>query len=144
MTATIEIECTTGDVATILRARTKTSTGEEAGDFGEDTRPTGDEVETLIARATASTLAKTGAVPADLVDAAKAVVALRAAMLVELTMFPEQVRSERSAFPEYKTMHDEDVAALLSAMTSSPAGQGPGVYSVMSRTPRTMTSDDPY
>ena len=144
MTATTEIECTTQDVATILRARTKDTTGAETGDFTADTRPTGDEVDALISRATASTLAKTGAVPADLVDAAKALVALRTAMLVELTMFPEQVRSERSAFPEYKAMLDEDTAALVHAMQSSPAGQGPAAYCTMSRTPRTMPSDDPY
>ena len=136
MTTTLEIACTNQDVATLLRARTKDNAGAETGAFDETTRPTGDEVDAFITTATATIVARTGPVPEEYLAAAKHRVALQ----VELTYFPEQIGTDRSAFAEYKTMLDEDTAALIRTLTSSPAGQGAKAYSTMSRTPRTNLS----
>ena len=115
------------EVARLLRARTKDSHGQEVGDWTADTRPTPEEVADLIDQAVGDVLAQLGPlyvvepVPPDslpmlstlVTPAARTLVTLRAAMFVELSYFPEQVNSNRSAYEEYKRLYDDGLAALV-------------------------------
>jgi hypothetical protein len=114
-------------VAAYIRARTKTQGGAEAGTFnpaawwddnsGRGTRPTAEQVETLITLATGKVSNIIGAdVLPEHQDAARDVVALRAAMLTELDYWPEQVNTGRSTYPQLKELWDEAWADLLSSM----------------------------
>src|SRR5262245_46024002 len=110
---------TTTEVARLLRARTKDKNGIEVGDWSVDTRPTPTQVQDLLDMAYGDVVAQAGT--ADVLSgtneqAARTMVALRAAMFVELSYFPEQVRSDRSAYPEYKRLYDDGMRALLDAI----------------------------
>jgi hypothetical protein len=96
------------DVARLLRARTTDSNGTELGDWSEDTRPTAAEVADLIDQAAGPVLARVGRLEseahADLIPAARHLVALGAAMIVA---------SERSAYASYQTEYADCQAALI-------------------------------
>jgi len=83
------------------------------GEWTEDTRPTLEEVNHLLAMAQSIVLGQTGplndetlicASKDDIYTQAATVVALLAAMLVELSYFPEQVQSTRSAYEQYREL----------------------------------------
>jgi hypothetical protein len=93
--STVDITPTVDSVAQILRARTKDDQGQELGTFTAATRPTDVQVSGLIATAQADVIAQTGPLLGVLTqEAARSAVAMRTAMLVELSYFPEQVRNE--------------------------------------------------
>jgi hypothetical protein len=87
---------TTTDVARLLRARTKDATGVELGDWSAETRPTDTEVADLIDQATGPVLAELGRLEdpadperyADLLPAARFLVTLGTACLVEKSYYP--------------------------------------------------------
>lgn len=111
----IEVEYPTQeDVARLLRARTKDDAGVENEAWTDDTRPTAAAVEELIQLAAGDVLSQTGA---ELLErpaaAAKTMIALRAAMFVELSYWPEQVRTDRSAYHEYERLYNDGMEALL-------------------------------
>jgi hypothetical protein len=114
---------TSSDVAALLRARTKDDTGRELGDWSDETRPTASEVDALIAQTADYVAAAIGGVPDRCAGAASQAVLLRTAMLVELSYFPEQVRSDRSPYPELKELAD---TALDSARTCVASGGAAG------------------
>jgi hypothetical protein len=94
-------------VSALLRARTKDSTGLEVGTFNDDTRPTSAQVLSLIDLAVVDVQTILGTSPPDyLADAAKSTATLKAAMYVELSYYPEQVRSDRSAYHDYQQMYE--------------------------------------
>lgn len=109
------------EVGALLRTRTKTgldSGGVELGTFSAETRPTGDEVETLINTATGHVASKVGSTEnlceGYLTSRARGLAATYTAMLVELSYFPEQVSSDRSPYSEYKDLFDEETKSLMS------------------------------
>lgn len=122
----------TTDVARLLRARTKDSHGVELGDWSDETRPTATEVADLIDQALGPVLARVGplvALPEDdpdtysnVIPAARHLVALGAAMLVEKSYFPEQVASERSAYSSYQAEYADCQAALIGEGGSGDGG----------------------
>lgn len=94
---------TVDQVGALLRARTKDDAGNELGTFTEDTRPTAVQVEELIRQAIDTIANKVGnKVPDQLIPETQRLVALRAAMLVEASYFPEQVATGRSIYPIYE------------------------------------------
>lgn len=104
---------TPNDVAALLRARTQDNTDEEQGEWTEDTRPTLAEVERLLAMAQSIVMGQTGPLTPEILICVSAdeimiqaatTVALLAAMLVELSYFPEQVQSSRSAYEQYRDL----------------------------------------
>jgi hypothetical protein len=121
------------DVARLLRARTKDSHGTELGDWSDDTRPTAEEVADLIDQAAGPVLARIGrledAAMADLLPAARHLVTLGAAMLVEKSYFPEQVASERSAYAAYQAEYADCQAALVGDGSGEGGGALPGAAS---------------
>lgn len=126
---------TPDDVAAILRARTKDDTGQELGAWTDATRPTLAEVEHLIALAAGQTTDADGPVDACAL-LCRNVIALQAACLVELSYFPEQVRSDRSAYAELKDLLTDARAAFDTCRASgSPddpgsSGEGYGYHSL--------------
>jgi hypothetical protein len=122
------------DVAAIIRARTQDDDDQEIGTFNEDTRPTGEEVERLIAQAGSVVFGAVGdpgdwtcATADDLVEQAEFWVSMLAAMLVELSYFPEQVRSDRSGFQYYKDLWDDELAGFGVFRSAAIACGGSGV-----------------
>lgn len=120
-------EPTVADVGDLLRIRTRDSNGNTLGTFTADTSPTGDQVERLIDKAVTKVTSKIGvSIPAALEEKAGTVVALRAAMLVELSYFGDQIAAQRSPFNELKTLHDEEWKDLYSDWRDLGADLLPG------------------
>jgi hypothetical protein len=119
-------EATPDDVAALLRARTKDTNGVELGAWTNATRPTLAEVETLIALAAGQITGPDG--PGDTcAPICRSAIAYQAACLIELSYFPEQIRSDRSPYSELKDLLDQAVEALHACVTSgSTDGQGGG------------------
>ena len=119
------VEPTIDDVAALLRARTKDLNGNELGTFTPDTRPTGTEVERLIDMAYAEVAGSVGSVVYDpCAKSATALVAVRAAMWVELSYFPEQVRSDRSVYAELATQWSDGLEALRACVAGNVPSDG--------------------
>lgn len=94
-------------VAALLRARTKDDLGNE-GEFTGRTRPTYEEVQTLIGMARDDVVVEVGVeadVPERWRSSVRTLITLRAAMLVELTYFPEQIENNKSAYTAYERMY---------------------------------------
>lgn len=117
---------TPDDVAALLRARTKDANGVELGAWSDVTRPTLDDVQSLLDLAAGQITGPTG--PGDTcAPLCRAAIAYQAACLVELSYFPEQVRSDRSPYGELKDLLDQAVTSLSACVTSGGAdGQGGG------------------
>lgn len=113
---------TVQDVANLLRARTKDTFGNESGTFTEDTRPTSLAVDGHIDAAmalVATRLPALDTIAPVLLDAYAQVVAYRAALRIEKSYFPEQVRSDRSAYDQLLQEYLDDLAALVEAATTT-------------------------
>lgn len=114
------------DVGTTTLGRTKDSLGNTLGTFSSDTQPTDDQTLLLIDQAADDVRRKIGAaIPADLYDDAQRVVAVRTAMLIELTMFGSEVAMERSPYPEFKALYDELILGLADSVAYEEAGGSP-------------------
>lgn len=125
------------DVAAHIRARTKIAGGKEAGTFQDEstagandqTRPNATQAEVLIDNAVRSVLGKTkGVEPCtdELKDSAKNLAALRAAMAVEASYYPEQTRTDRSNFAQLRQMYTDDLDGFLEGLALECGSQGGG------------------
>jgi hypothetical protein len=132
------------EVAALLRARTKIAGGKEVGTFNTQTRPTGSEVEVLIDQAVDEIEGKVQpvdtTVPAwtqqgDTYNASgspyerriRRAITLYAAILIELSYFPEQVRNDQSPVAVYQQLYDERIRALITeGEVGRPGGMGEG------------------
>lgn len=101
------------DVGAILRTRTKDNRGRELGTFTADTRPTDQEATTLIGQAYDDVVALIDDdIPQESYRDARSVIALRAAMLVELSYWPDQIPLGRSTYAQLKELYDEMLPRL--------------------------------
>jgi len=101
-------------VAQLIRARTKDSNGLEVGTFDGDTRPTAEQVESLIDASIALVATRLpSVVPDPLLPSVAAVIALDTACRVEKSYFPEQVQSDRSAYPQLRQEFTEALDWLV-------------------------------
>lgn len=123
------------EAAAYIRARTRTPTGQELGTFSTDTRPTDTEMQPLLDKGARDVLRRTGTIPDLLLDDARDMAALRAAMIAELTYFPEQVTTGRSNYEQLKQLWDEGIEQLVKAVEEANAGEEPGGPSVESYGP---------
>jgi hypothetical protein len=107
------------DVGALLRARTKTSGGAEVGTFTQETRPTAVEVGVLIDEAVEDVTSQIGvpAVGSALEGRARRAATLYAAVLVELSYFPEQVQGGRSPADTYLKLYKDRMKALVLFVT---------------------------
>ena len=120
-----EITPTVPEVAAVLRSRTQDSNMREVGNFTEDTRPTAVQVLDLIDTAVADVSVVAGPdAPIDLAASRKSAATIRTAMLIELSYFPEQVRSDRSPYRYYAELYAEQTKALRSAVSGTADGAG--------------------
>lgn len=124
-------------VGSISRSRTRVPMGEEQGTFTDETRPTADEVQTLIERQAVprvasrlSTVTTDCELNADLIQRATDLAALFTSMLIELSYYPEQVSEGNSPYGRYKELWDEDMKSFLSDVedfcNTSIEGEGSG------------------
>jgi hypothetical protein len=123
------------DVAAFLRARTYLDSGEQEGEFTADTRPTFVQVETLINQAANEVSARLGQEVED--DALRAfarnIVAIRAAMMIELSYFPEQADEDATTvYKELKSLYESELANLIEALPDT-ASTSKGIYSLRLR-----------
>jgi hypothetical protein len=128
------------DVGALARARTVDAQGRELGTFTPDTRPTASEVGTMISEAVNEASVVIGNTipdaPGDptavgydkdaLRKAALRIVALRAAALVELSYFPEQVARGASPYAQYQESFNQGLARLQNAIEAAEGGEQPG------------------
>lgn len=113
------------DVAALVRARTKPTDGQvPLGTFNETTYPTGEQVESLITQAVLEVDARIGTVGPTLRARAGNVAALYAAMLVELSYFPEQIDTDQSPYDRLKELYDQALAGLLAAVLGNSPRKG--------------------
>jgi len=112
------------DCAARLRARTMTKGGGEVGAFTDDTRPTAEQVESLIDQASSEVLRalKIRNVPAELYEDIRTLVTVRACMHIELSYFTNEIRSDVSPYRELKELYKEGLAELQAAIEDSLDG----------------------
>lgn len=128
---------TVAAVGALLRARTKTTDGVEAGTFTEATRPTATQVAELIETAVSDVI---GAVEEHSVvisdgttiieeyaySAAEGSAVVKAAMLIELSYFPEQVATGRSPYDQLKDLYEQRLMHLRRLLGAAGDGSGSG------------------
>lgn len=113
------------DIGSILRARTKDRNGNEIGTFNADTRPTAAGVQEQIdlAMGKISPLYREDISESTFSPAIRAA-ALKAAMLVELSYFPEQVATGQSPYDQLKDQYAEAWEDLQTAIGTSDDSDG--------------------
>lgn len=122
-----EFTPTVAQVGALLRARTQDDNGNELGTFTEATRPNGEQVRDLVGSAASRVGGKVSAdLPDALLESAREVAAIRAAMMVELSYFPEQVGTDQSAYTELKELYNEGLAELQEAFLRIGADEAAG------------------
>jgi hypothetical protein len=108
---------TLADLGALMHARTQDNMGNEAATFNNFTRPTGDEANRLILQAADDvTTAIDTDIPPGAYRYAKQAVIYRAAMLIELGYWPEQINTGRSPYPQYAELFDAFFLNLQSAV----------------------------
>jgi hypothetical protein len=116
---------TISTVGALLRARTVDKSGTEVGTFTKDTKPTQEEAMILIRQAGRDVSLKLGPeIPEAYLEDARHLVALKAAMLIELSYYPEQVAANNSPYDRYKVLYDEGLPSLVMAVTDAEGAEG--------------------
>lgn len=114
------------EVGKKMRARTVDASGNELGTFTDDTRPTADEVTDAIVEEVGALASYVGTdLPAVLWPLARSAALARVAARLELDYWPEQVRSDRSAYTELAADRDREEGRLISAVRAA-VGTGEG------------------
>lgn len=90
--ATLDYTPTVQQVARHLRARTRGPSGAEVGTFDNTTVPTDEQVEAIIDMAMPFVSGMLGDVPEGCSAGAQSLAALKAAEMVEISYFPEQLQ----------------------------------------------------
>jgi hypothetical protein len=110
------------DVERLAKARTRDRAG-NIGQFNDETPVTAADVDELIVDATASVAARIGtAIPDDRLWMARRAVALKAAMLVELAVTPEQTSGDETAYGRYEQLFNEAMASLELSLNDEQPG----------------------
>jgi hypothetical protein len=123
------------DIASLLRARTYLDSGEQEGEFTEETRPTEAQVATLINSAANEVAARLGQeIEDETIKAyARNIVAIRTAMSIELSYFPEQADEDATTvYKELKSLYESELANLLDMLPDTSATKK-GFYSLRMR-----------
>jgi hypothetical protein len=124
--AVSEYKPTVADVGALMfaRAHGEYTTLET---FTADTKPTAGQVTAMIDRAADLVSAQIGVtVHEELRPAAKTLVTLMAALLIEPGHFPEQARPERSAWEQWRELYQDGIKALVEAIQEKGAGGDAG------------------
>lgn len=144
---TLSIECTAEDVAVLLRARTYSkgivdpddplsslAGGVLTGEFSENTRPNVAQVGESITKAAVEIRARLGQEVEDeaILAFARDVVAIRAAMTIELAYYPEQANPDDSIYEKLKELYEEALSSLIAALPDDGSTRK-GFYSLRVR-----------
>ena len=117
----IDYMCSVADVGALLRARTKDKGGNEIGTFNDDTRPTDEAVYRFILWAANKLSVRIGvSIHPTFFREASHLVAVYAAMLVELSYWPEQVERNMSPYEKYKELYTMNTDYLVEATQALP------------------------
>lgn len=130
------------DVGVLLRARTVDQDGNEIGTFDATTRPTNEQVETYIDHAIDEIVTRVGTSTfrEEYSSNASNLAAIRAAMTVELSHYPEQVNDGQSSFEQLQRLYDAGIAALANAVRDgSPTRKG--FHSVVTRSAQAQDTE---
>lgn len=137
-TTPYDYACTVKDVAALIRARTKDASGNELGIFTADTRPTDVQAQEAIDHAVILVHTAVGYIGDTCSDLATQAVAIGAAAEIELSYFPEQSRTDRSAYTFLIQRYTsvllglaECVAGSLPSAEGGPAGVGSMPYGTL-------------
>jgi hypothetical protein len=104
---------TVDEVGALIRSRTLDNAGNEIGSFNDNTRPTGPQADILIAQAYDDVIAKyDDDIPLASARDARTVIAIRAAMLIELSYWPKEVASGRSTYTQLHELYLEALENL--------------------------------
>jgi CheY-like chemotaxis protein len=121
---------TVDEIGALLRARTQNGDDNEIGTFTSDTRPTDDQVQSIIMMAQSVVVGAVGDLDALVCGTADQVrtqarfmMALLASMLVELSYFPGQIETGNSPYPHYRDMFDAQMPGLIEAAAECRAGE---------------------
>lgn len=118
-------DATPQDVAALLRARTKDSSGRELGEWTDETRPTLEQVTEQIEIAKTLVELDVGRIPDACSLGASKVIALLASLLVEQAYWPEQVQSERSPYDKLLALFERYRQGLVACVAGNqPGGDG--------------------
>lgn len=120
---TEELHPDVSEVGAILRARTRSdATGNEIGSFNDTTRPTAAEVESFIDLAQNKVLLRLpDTLPLRLVGVVRELIAIRAAMRVELSYDPDRT-GDGTAYARLKDEYDDGLAAVQDAAADEDIG----------------------
>lgn len=118
-------------VGALLRARTTGEGDTELGTFTTATRPTAAQVTELIMDAVGEVATQVGKLDqdchTDLMRAKASTMAkYKAAMLIELSYFPEQVGAKNSAYDQYERLYDKGMGGLVEAVSEACGGTDDG------------------
>lgn len=133
------VRASLADIGALMHARTNVM-GSEIGTFTDQTKPTGVQVEDLITRSDSEVRARIGQVPpVALYPAVRSLIALRTAMLIEASYFPE---SSDDAYQRFRELYQD----LLTDLTLSLSGTEPGANTMLASIPITTipASVSPY
>lgn len=126
------------DVGSILRARTRSdATGGESGTFSSATRPTDTEVLELMEQAEAEVIVRCPSDLGELSERLKAfarrMVALRTAMLIELSLYPDQTVETDSVYEKLRSDYEALTKTFIAALAD---GDGANVGGTVMRSVR--------
>lgn len=122
---------TVAEVAAVTASRTIDNLGNEVGTFNTDTRPTAVQVDSLINTAAQIVVSKIGTtIPLSIEPIAKSVIAIRAAMLIELTYFPEQTKGDNYPYVNLRDMFKDQLDMLIAAYNNVNSGDVLGAAGV--------------
>lgn len=113
------------DVGAVTLSRTRDQYGNLTGTFSAATTPTNAQLAPLIVKAADTVSQKIGTeIPAALRTDAKEVVALRVAMLIETSLYADQMSNARSPYPVLKDQYETGLADLQLAIQVAEDGNG--------------------
>lgn len=116
---------TVDDVARLIPSR---AAAKFTGGAGAPAFPDTDRVQAVIDLATGTVASRLGgdALPAAFYEAAKALIVLRVALMLEPAAWPEQARPDKSAWDQWKSLYDDDLPALIESVKADAADGADG------------------
>jgi|SRR6516162_577929 hypothetical protein len=123
------------DVALKILSRTRDSHGNQLGTFTTDTVPTATDCAAIIGQAALDVAKVLGDnIPDSMYDDVGNLIAVRAAMQIELAYYSEQVNTGRSIYPQLEKDYETEVPLLSKQLITvidggemGPVAAGPGL-----------------
>jgi hypothetical protein len=113
------------DVGLKILSRTRDKYGNQVGTFNADTQPSSADVLGIINQAGMEVADSIGdTIPAGMYDDVSNLIALRAAMDIEMSYFSDQVNTGRSIYPQLEKEYERQVNIVGKQISSILAGGG--------------------